>query len=126
MLEGAANGRVGEADGDGAEGTGVKLWVSLYDVKGALRGERVIVVMDVGDDLTFLCVRVRGNGEVWTFGGSVDGLRSWRVGERNGGWIDEGDGGGSELCVDGVLRGSGWDVVDGSVGLGGRRHVVVG
>ena len=36
MLEGAADGRVGEADSDGAEGAGVKLWVSLHDVEGAL------------------------------------------------------------------------------------------
>ena len=36
MLKGAANGRVGQADGDGAEGAGIQLWVSLHDVKGAL------------------------------------------------------------------------------------------
>ena len=55
MLEGAANGRVGKADGDGAEGTGVELRVSLHDVKGALRGERVIVVTDVRRSHLPLC-----------------------------------------------------------------------
>ena len=33
MLEGAADGRVGETDGDGAEGAGFELGVPLYDVK---------------------------------------------------------------------------------------------
>ena len=36
MLEGAADGCVGEADGDGAESARVELWVSLHDIKGAL------------------------------------------------------------------------------------------
>jgi hypothetical protein len=36
VLEGAADGRIGEADGDGAEGAGVKLWVPLHDIEGAL------------------------------------------------------------------------------------------
>ena len=35
MLEGAADGGVGKANGDGAEGTGVEFWVSLHDVKRA-------------------------------------------------------------------------------------------
>ena len=103
MLEGAANSRVGKADGDGAEGASVELWMSLHDIEGALRREGVIVVMDMGDDLTFFRVGVRGDGEVWAFGGSVDGLRSWCMGGRNGGWIDKGDGGGGELCVGGVF-----------------------
>ena len=38
MLEGAADGRVGEADSDGAEGIGVKFGVPLHDVEGALWG----------------------------------------------------------------------------------------
>ena len=38
MLEGAADGRVGEADGDGAEGACVELRMSLHDIEGALRG----------------------------------------------------------------------------------------
>ena len=38
VLEGAADGRVGETDGDGAEGAGVELGVSLHDIEGALRG----------------------------------------------------------------------------------------
>ena len=37
MLEGAANGRVGEADSDGAKGAGVELWMPLHDIEGALR-----------------------------------------------------------------------------------------
>ena len=36
MLEGAADSRVGEADGDGAEGARVELWVSLHDIEGTL------------------------------------------------------------------------------------------
>ena len=36
VLECAADGRVGEADGDGAESARVELWVSLHDVEGAL------------------------------------------------------------------------------------------
>ena len=37
MLEGAADSRVSESDGDGAKGACVELRVSLHDVKGALR-----------------------------------------------------------------------------------------
>ena len=36
VLEGAADSRVGEADGDGAESARVELWVSLHDVEGTL------------------------------------------------------------------------------------------
>ena len=36
VLEGAADGRVGETDGDGAKGAGVKFGVSLHDVERAL------------------------------------------------------------------------------------------
>ena len=36
MLKGAADSRVGEADGDGVESTRIKFWVSLHDVEGAL------------------------------------------------------------------------------------------
>ena len=36
VLEGAANSRVSEADGDGAESARVKLWVSLHDIEGTL------------------------------------------------------------------------------------------
>ena len=126
VLEGAANGRVGEADGDGAEGAGVELWVSLHDIERAPRGEGVVVVVHAGNDLAFLGVRVGGDGKMWAFGGGVDGFGGRCTGERNGGWIDEGDGGGGELCVDGIFRGSGRDVIDGGVGFSGRRHVAVG
>ena len=37
MLEGTADSRIGEADGDGAEGACVELRVSLHDIEGALR-----------------------------------------------------------------------------------------
>ena len=36
MLKGAADSRVGEADGDGAESARVEFWVSLHDIEGAL------------------------------------------------------------------------------------------
>ena len=36
MLEGATDGCVGEADGDGAEGACFEFWVSLHDVEGTL------------------------------------------------------------------------------------------
>ena len=36
MLEGTADSRVGEADGDGAEGASVELWMPLHDIEGTL------------------------------------------------------------------------------------------
>ena len=36
MLEGTADGRVDQADGDGTEGACVELWVSLHDIERAL------------------------------------------------------------------------------------------
>ena len=36
VLECATDGRVGEADGNGAESARVELWVSLHDIEGAL------------------------------------------------------------------------------------------
>ena len=36
VLESAADSRVGEADGDGAESARVELWVPLHDVEGTL------------------------------------------------------------------------------------------
>ena len=103
MLEGAADGCVGEADGDGAESAGVELWVSLHDVEGTLRGEGVVVTMNSGDDLAFFCFRVRGDGEMRAFSGSMDGFGGRHSRERNGGWIDEGDGRGGKLCMDGIF-----------------------
>jgi hypothetical protein len=85
MLEGAANGRVGETDGDGVKGASVKLGVSLHDIERALRGEGVVVAMDAGDDLAFFRLGIRGNGEVWAFGRGMDGLGGWCSGERNSG-----------------------------------------
>ena len=103
MLESMANGRVGEANGDGAESAGVELWVSLHDIERALRREGVVVAMNSRDDLAFFRLGIRGDGEVWAFSRGMDGLRGWRLGERNGGWIDEGDGRGGKFCVNGVL-----------------------
>ena len=123
VLEGAANGRVGEADGDGAEGAGVELWVSLHDVKRALRREGVIVVMDAGHDFAFFGVGVGGDGEMWAFDGSVDRFGSRCTREWDGRWVDEGDGGGRELRSDRFRGDGGLDVVKGGVGLSGRGHV---
>ena len=36
VLEGTADSRVGETDGDGAEGARVEFWVPLHDIEGAL------------------------------------------------------------------------------------------
>ena len=124
VLEGAADGRVGESDGDGAKGTGVELWVPLHDVERALWGERVIVTMDAGHDFAFFGVRVGGDGEVWAFDGSVDRLggRCARWGDR---WVDEGDSGGRELGSNWFHGDGGLNVIEGGVGLGGGRHVEV-
>ena len=59
--------------------------------------------MDASNDFAFLCVGVQGDGEMWAFDRCANGFRGWSAGERNGGWIDEGDGGGGEFGVDGVL-----------------------
>ena len=37
VLEGAADGRIGKSDGDGAESARVQFWVALHDIEGALR-----------------------------------------------------------------------------------------
>ena len=125
VLEGAANGRVGETDGDGAEGAGVEFRMSLHHIEGALRREGVVVVMDVGHDFAFFGVRVGGDGEVWALDGSVDRLGSWCAREWDGRWVDEGDGGGREFGLDRSSGDGGLDVVEGSVGLSGRGHVEV-
>ena len=133
MLEGAANGCVGEPDGDGAEGTRVKFWMPLHDVEGALGRERVVVSVDMIDDLAFLGLGVWGDGETWAcrsvsgFGvrcmgrSGDDRLRMGRIG-KGGGWIHERDGGGTKLCLgrddfDGVAEDGG--------GFRGGGHVVV-
>ena len=125
MLKGTADGRVGEADGDGAEGSGVELWVSLHDIERALRREGVIVVMDARHDLAFFGVRVGGDGEVWAFDGSVDRFRGRCAREWDGRWVDEGDSGGRELGSDWFRGDGGLDVIEGGVSLGGGRHVEV-
>ena len=140
MLEGTADGRVGEPDGDGTEGVGVELGVSLHDVEGALRGEGVVVVVDTGHDFALFSIGIGGDGEVWALDGSVDGLGGRCAREWDGRWVDEGDGGGREFGWDGrwvdegggggCEFGSDWfrgdgglEVVKGGVGLSGRGHV---
>ena len=125
MLEGTADGRVGEPDGDGAEGSRVEFGVSLHDIEGALGGQWVTVVVDARYDLAFFGVGVGGDGEVWAFDGSVDGLGGWCAREWDGRWVDESDGGGGELWLDWVRGDGGLDVVEGGVGFDGRRHDVV-
>ena len=123
MLEGTADGRVGEADGDGAEGAGVELGVPLHDIEGALWGKGIVLVVDTGHDFAFFDVGVRGDGEAWAFNGSVGGLGSWCTREWDGRWVDQGDGGSRELGSDRVLSDGGLDVVERGVGLDGGRHV---
>ena len=133
MLEGAADGHVGEADGDGAEGGGVELRVSLHDIERTLWGEGVVMMMDAGYDLAFLGVRVGGDGKVWAFDGRLVGLGGWCAWERDGRWVDFGfdlgvsrvggwvhkrDGGGTELSLSG-------DDLDAVAEDGGRHAVVV-
>ena len=125
VLKGAADSRVGEADGDGAEGAGVEFWVSLHDIEGALRREGVIVVVDAGHDFAFFGVRIGGNGEVWAFDGSVNRFGSRCAREWDSRWVDEGDSGGCELGSDWFCGDGGLNVVERGVGLGGRGHVEV-
>ena len=66
MLKGAADGRVGESDGDGAQGTRFELWVPLHNIEGTLRGEGVVASVDTVDDLTLLGLGVWDDGETWT------------------------------------------------------------
>ena len=87
------------------------------------------MAMNSIDDLPFFCVGVRGDGESWTCG-SVCGLRGrrtkgsggdgFRIGGigRDGRWIHECDGGGTELCL-------GRDDFDAVAEDGGGRHVGV-
>ena len=132
MLEGTTDGRVGEADGNGAEGAGIELRMSLHDIKRALRRKRVVVSVDTVDDFAFFGLRVWGDGEAWAYGG-VSGFGGRRtrgsggdrfglgVGEVSGsrGWVDERDGGGTELCL-------GRDDLDGAAeDVDWGRHVVV-
>ena len=125
VLECTADGCVGETDGDGAKGSGVELRLSPHDFEEALGGQGVVAVVDARYDLAFFGVRVGGNGEMWAFGGSVDGLGGWCTRERDGGWIDEGDGGGGEFWLDRLCGYGGLDVIDRGIGFDGGRHVVV-
>ena len=79
----------------------------------------------MGDDLAFFRVGIGGDGEVGAFDGSVDGFRGRCAGKWNGRWVDEGDGGGGEFWSEWIRGDGGLDVVEGGVGFGGRRHVVL-
>jgi hypothetical protein len=84
--------------------------VSLHDVEGALRRERIVVSVDTVDDFAFFGFRVWSDGESWAYG-SVSGFGGWcargsdgdrfglGVGEMSGdrSRVDECDGGGTEL-----------------------------
>ena len=81
------------------------------------------MAMDAVNDLAFLRVRVGSDGELGARGGfgswcprwsGVDGFRV----TGKGGWIDECDGRGAELCLGG-------DDFDGVVEDVGGRHVVL-
>ena len=89
--------------------------------------------MDTVNDLAFLGLGVRGDGETWVRG-SVSNFGGWRARRssddrfgmgrigKGGGWIHKRDGGGTELCLGGDdLDGVAEDVD----GRGGRGHVVV-
>ena len=136
VLESAADSRVGEANGDGAEGARVEFRVSLHDIEGALGRKGVVVSVDTVDDFALFCLGVWGDGESRAYG-SVGGFGGWcarrsgddrlglGVGEvsGSGGRVHERNGGGAKLC-------SGRDDFDGVVedvdGLRGGRHIVVG
>ena len=83
------------------------------------------MTVDSGNNLAFFRVGVGGDSEVWAFGGSGDRFRSRCAGKWDGRWVDESDGGGGELWSDWIRGDGGLDVVEGGVGLSGRRHVVV-
>ena len=69
MLEGTADSRIGEADGDGAESARIEFRMSLHDVEGALGREGVVVSMDTIDDFALFRLGVWGDGESWACGG---------------------------------------------------------
>ena len=129
MLECAANGCVSESNGDGVESARVEFGMSLHDVEGALGREGVVVSKDAIDNFAFFSLGVWGDGKTWTCGGvsgfrsrcarggSGDGFRIGGIG-RDGGWIHERDGGGTELCL-------GRDDFDAIAEDGGGGHVTV-
>jgi hypothetical protein len=97
----------------------------LHDIKRTLRGEGVVVAMDVGYDFAFFGVRVGGDSKVWAFDGGMDRFGSRCTREWDGRWVDKSDGGGRELGSDWFHGDGGMDVVEGGVGLGGGGHVEV-
>ena len=83
------------------------------------------MAVNARDNFAFFCVGVGGDGEVWAFDGSRDGLRGRCARKWDGRWVDEGDGGGGELWSDWVRGDGGLDVVERGVVFNGRKHVVV-
>ena len=121
MLEGVANGCVGEADGDGAEGASIELRVSLHDIEGALRRKGVVMMVNAGDDFALFGLGICNEGERQVVGWSFDrGDNGFGSGCARGG---SGDG----VFNKGDLQVGNLEVVDGSIGfeLGGRHVVVV-
>ena len=126
VLEGTANSRIGKTDCNGAKGGGVKFWVSLHNIEGALRREGVVVLSDAVNDLALFSLGVWGDGEAWALG-SVSDFGGWRAGRSDIGRIDGGkgrvhehDGRGAEFCL-------GRNDFDGAAeDVDGGRHVVVG
>ena len=106
MLEGVANGHVGQADGDGAEGVGVEVCASLKDSDGGLGGERVTLLNNLASDLALFNFKVCGNGEGWSvvrsFDGRGVGLRGRHVRGRFEGVFDKGGGRGREFVGEGT------------------------
>ena len=125
VLEGTTDGRIGKADGDGTEGAGVQLGMSLHNIERALWREGMAVAADAGYDFTFLGIRVRCDGELWAFDGGLDRFGSWCAREWNGRGVDESDGRGGKFRLYRVCGDGGLDVVEGSVGLSGGGHVGV-
>ena len=66
--------------------------------------------VDTINDFALLCLGVWGDGETWAYGGlsslgsrcsgrsGDDGFGVGRI-DRDGGWVHERDGGGTELCL---------------------------
>ena len=100
MLEGAADGHIGQADGDGAEGVGIEVGVGLEDVDRRLGREGVALLDDLASDFARFGVVVGGDGERWSVRRSFDGSGDFRRWSRRGwfdGRVDEGGSRGIEF-----------------------------
>ena len=104
MLESAADGCVGEADGNGAEGVGFQAGAGLEDVDGGLRREGIALLDNLASDLTFFdvgggLVELGDDGEkrlvVWVFNESGGGSGEFSIADSvgdGGRHVDEGEG----------------------------------